>query len=222
VFKQLAERDDKPKAPVTEVFRNEPRALIAGILVRICPDVLYSLFTVFVLTYMTTKLHMSRGEGLAAVMIGSAFQLFLMPAAGALSDRVNRRTLYLIGTIAAAVWPFVFFPLLSTKSFVAVAVGMVVALAIHALLYGPQAAFITEQFSPRLRYTGSSLAYTLAGVVGGAVAPLIFTALLASFGTWVALAVYVVFTAVLTAAGVALARGQQNAEPTEVLAETAP
>ncbi|TVT52814.1 MHS family MFS transporter [Amycolatopsis rhizosphaerae] len=212
VFKKIAERDEKPKAPVREVVTSEPRALITGILVRICPDVLYSLFTVFVLTYMVSKLHMSRGEGLAAVMIGSAFQLFLIPGFGALSDRVSRRTLYLIGTVAAAVWPFVFFPMLNTKSFLLIAIGMVVALGIHALLYGPQAALITEQFSARLRYTGSSLAYTLAGVLGGAIAPLVFTALLAGYGTWVAVAIYLVVTAVLTLTGVLLTRGARPDE----------
>jgi MFS family permease len=81
-----------------------------------------------------------------------------------------------------------------------------VALAIHAMLYGPQAALITEQFSPRLRYTGSSLAYTLAGVIGGAPAPLILTALLAAVGSWWVIAAYLVVTAVLTGIGVALAR----------------
>lgn len=206
VFKQIAERGEKPETPVREVFRNEPRALITGILVRICPDVLYSMFTVFVLTYMSTQLHMPKSQGTIAVMIGSGCQLFLMPAFGALSDRINRRTMYLVGTVLAVVWPFVFFPLASTRSFLAVVVGIVVALAIHAILYGPQAALITEQFSPRLRYTGSSLAYTLAGVVGGAVAPLIFTALLAGFSTWSVVAAYLAITGVLTLAGVLLAR----------------
>jgi len=83
---------------------------------------------------------------------------------------------------------------------------MVVALVIHATLYGPQAALITEQFSPRLRYTGSSLAYTLAGVIGGAPAPLVLTALLNWTGTWLVLAVYLVLTAVLTMIGLWLAR----------------
>ncbi|WP_158887595.1 MFS transporter [Amycolatopsis anabasis] len=206
VFRRIAERGDRPSAPISEVFRHEWRALLAAILVRVCPDVLYALFTVFVLTYLTQELHMSRGQGLAAVMIGSAVQLVVMPAAGALSDRVNRRRLYLFATIAAAVWPFVFFPLASGRSFAVVVAGVVVALIIHAVLYGPQAALVTEQFSERLRYTGSSLAYTLVGVIGGALAPLLFTALLAGFHTWVALAVYLAATGVLSALGVLLAR----------------
>jgi MFS family permease len=224
VFKEISQRGDRPKAPVREVFRQEPRALITGILVRICPDVLYSLFTVFLLTYLTTKLHMPKSDGTIAVMIGSGFQLFLMPAFGALSDRFNRRTMYLTGTILAALWPFLFFPLASTRSFFAIIVGVVIALAIHALLYGPQAALITEQFSPRLRYTGSSLAYTLAGVAGGAIAPLIFTALLAGFNTWTVVAVYLAFTAVLTLAGVLLARrsGHPVPEPAPATVEAQP
>jgi len=212
VFKRIAERGDVPKAPISEVFRTERRALISGVLVRVCPDVLYALFTVFVLTYMTTELGMSRGKGLAAVMIGSALQLVLMPLAGALSDRINRRKMYLFGTIAAGVWPFVFFPMASGGSFLVVVLGIVIALVIHAALYGPQAALITEQFSARLRYTGSSLAYTLAGVVGGAVAPLLFTALLAGFGTWVPLAIYVGVTAVVSIIGVVLARDPDESE----------
>jgi MFS family permease len=206
VFREIAARGERPKAPIREVFRAEPRALITGILVRICPDVLYSLFTVFVLTYLTTKLHLPKSDGTIAVMIGSACQLFLMPAFGALSDRLSRRTMYLVGTIAAVVWPFLFFPLANTRSLAVIILGVAVALAIHALLYGPQAALITEQFSARLRYTGSSLAYTLAGVVGGAVAPLVFTALLAGFGTWVVVAIYLAFTGVLTLVGVLLSR----------------
>ena len=206
VFKAIAEREERPSAPVREVATTERRALIAGALVRVCPDVTYSLFTVFVLTYMVNQLDMSKAQGSAAVMIGSAVQLGLMPAFGALSDRMNRRKLYLYGTIAAAIWPFVFFPMVSGGSFLLLALGIVVALVIHAALYGPQAALITEQFSPRLRYTGSSLAYTLAGVIGGAPAPLILAALLNWLGSWWILGVYLLLSAVVTMVGLWLAR----------------
>ncbi|OLF11574.1 MFS transporter [Actinophytocola xinjiangensis] len=206
VFKQIVDRRERPSAPVSEVVGAERRALIAGILVRVCPDVLYSLFTVFTLTYITQELGMSRGEGTIAVMIGSACQVLLMPAFGALSDRINRRRLYLYGTIAAAVWPFVFFPMIGGGSFAVLIIGTVVALAIHASMYGPQAALITEQFSPRLRYTGSSLAYTLAGVIGGAPAPLIMTALIAWLDNWWILGVYLALTAVVTGVGLWLSR----------------
>ncbi|MFJ8912367.1 MFS transporter [Amycolatopsis sp. NPDC102389] len=212
VFKQIQERGERPSAPISEVFRTERRALAAAVLIRVCPDVLYALFTVFVLTYVTTHTDLSRGAGLAAVMIGSAFQLVLMPAFGALSDRVSRRKMYLVATIAAGIWPFVFFPMVSGGSFLMLVLGIVLALVIHAALYGPQAALVTEQFSPRLRYTGSSLAYTLAGVIGGAPAPLLLTALLAGYGTWVAIGIYLLATAVVTIIGVLLARDPDREE----------
>ena len=76
------------------------------------------------------------------------------------------------------------------KSVLLLTIGVVIGLAFHAFMYGPQAAYITEQFPARLRYAGSSLAYTLAGVIGGAVAPLIFTALYAATGNWYLIAGY--------------------------------
>jgi MFS family permease len=210
VFKALEQRGDRPVAPVSEMFRTQRRALVAAVLCRVGPDVLYALFTVFVLTYITTQLGLPRNFGLTAVLAGSALQLVLMPLAGALSDRFNRRAVYAIAAVSGATWPFVFFPLIHSGSRLALTVGVVVALAIHAFMYGPQAAFISEQFTPRLRYTGSSLAYTLAGVIGGAIAPLIFTLLLSKFHTWLWVAVYVAMACVITLIGLGLGRDPQS------------
>ncbi|GAA2253756.1 MFS transporter [Streptomyces ruber] len=212
VFQAMEAEQSRPKAPVREVFTTQPRALTAAILSRVAPDVLYAMFTVFVLTYATDELGMSRGSALAAVLIGSSLQVVLIPLAGALTDRVNRRLVYGVSAVAAGVWPFVFFVMVDGGSWPLLALGVVVALVLHSLMYGPQAAFIAEQFSPRLRYTGSSLAYTLAGVIGGAVAPLLFTALLSAYDSWVPLALYIAVTAVVTVAGLALGRDADQAE----------
>ncbi|MFI7640711.1 MFS transporter [Nonomuraea sp. NPDC049400] len=215
VFKAMETAQTRPEAPIREVFTTQPRALVAAILSRIAPDVMYAMFTVFVLTYATQELHMSRSSALTAVLIGSGLQVFLMPLAGALSDRVNRRALYGCAVVAAGVWPFLFFPAVGGGSWPLLLIGVVVGLAIHAFMYGPQAAFIAEQFSPRLRYTGSSLAYTLAGIVGGAVAPVLFATLLGTYHSWVPLAVYIAFAAVLSCAGVYLGRNADHAEDEE-------
>lgn len=215
VFKAIEAADNRPQAPVREVFRDQPRALCAAILSRVAPDVLYAMFTVFVLTYATGELGMSRGSALAAVLIGSSLQIFLIPLAGALSDRINRRRLYGWSAVAAGVWPFVFFPMVGGGSWPLLTLGVVGGLVIHSLMYGPQAAFVAEQFAPRLRYTGSSLAYTLAGLIGGAVAPVLFTALLGAYGAWLPLAVYIAVTAVLTIAGVRLGRDADHGEDEE-------
>ncbi|MEJ3653774.1 MFS transporter [Actinomycetes bacterium KLBMP 9759] len=218
VFRAIQAKGDQPAAPIQEVFRTQPRALAAAVLSRVGPDVTYALFTVFVITYATNELGMSRGEVLMAILIGSACQLALIPLAGALSDRVNRRVVYGAAALGAAIWPFAFFPAISGRSVPMLVLGVVIGLALHSFMYGPQAAFVTEQFSTRLRYTGSSLAYTLAGVIGGAVAPLLFTALLSSWQSWVPVALYVFVAAAVTLAGLALGRDPDTEEDDAYLA----
>ncbi|WP_431773378.1 MFS transporter [Streptomyces cucumeris] len=215
VFREMEAAQSRPEAPVREVFTTQPRALTAAILCRIAPDVLYAMFTVFVLTYATDELGMSRGSALTAVLIGSSLQIVLIPLAGALSDRINRRLLYGGSAVAAGIWPFLFFPMVADGSWGLLTLGVIGGLVIHSLMYGPQAAFVAEQFSPRLRYTGSSLAYTLAGVVGGAVAPLLFTTLLGTYHAWVPLALYIAITAVLTVTGLWLGRDPATAAEEE-------
>jgi MFS family permease len=222
VFRAIQERGEQPAAPIGDVFRTQGRPLLAGVLSRIGPDVTYALFTVFVITYGTTVVGLSRGQVLTAILVGSACQLGLIPLAGAVSDRLNRRVVYGVAAAGAAVWPFVFFPAIGGGSTAGLVVGVVVGLALHSFMYGPQAAFVTEQFSPRLRYTGSSLAYTIAGVFGGAVAPLAFTALQGAWGTWLPVALYVLVASVLTLAGLALGRDPDPSEDEAYLLGSAP
>ena len=87
------------------------------------------------------------------------------------------------------IWSFVFFVLLDSSQPVLIVLAVIVGLLIHAIMYGPQAAFVTEQFPGHVRYAGSSLAYTLAGIIGGGFAPLIITSLYRESGNtrWVSL-----------------------------------
>lgn len=218
VFLAIKESGERPEAPIKEVFATQRRPLIAAGLARVGPDVLYALFTVFVTAYATTQLGMSRSQVLTAVLIGSACQLALIPLAGALSDRINRRLLYAVAAIGSAIWVPVFFLMIAGRSVLLLTVGVVVGLAFHAFMYGPQAAYITEQFDLRLRYAGSSLAYTLAGLVGGAVAPLIFTALAGKSGAWAPIAIYLAGCVVVTLIGLSLGRDPQPQDEAELLA----
>ncbi|NMO88234.1 MFS transporter [Actinomycetospora sp. TBRC 11914] len=220
VFRALQAAGSTPAHPIVEVLRTQPRALLAVVLSRLGPDVAYSLLTVYVLTYATRTAGFSRAQVLSAVLIGSALQLGLVPAFGALSDRWNRRALSVVAVLGGGVWVFVLFPTISSRTFALLVLGVVVGLVLHAAAYGPQAAFITEQFSPRLRATGSSLGYTVAGVVGGAIAPLLLTQFQASFG-WVAAASYVAVACVLSAVGLALGRNHDPREDEELAAAMA-
>jgi metabolite-proton symporter len=198
LFKQVEETATKAKAPLVEVFRHYPHELAIAFGARIGTDVAFYVFALFIITYVTDQVGLSDSTALNAVLVGSALQLFLIPAFGALSDRVGRRPVYMAGALGAAAWAFAFFPLLDTGNWWALVAAASGGLLFHALMYGPQAAFISELFGTRVRYSGASMGYQLAGILGGALAPIIATALLASSGSSLAVSLYVAGALVVT------------------------
>ncbi|MFI6175318.1 MFS transporter [Nonomuraea sp. NPDC051191] len=205
LFSRVERHGGTARMPLVEVVRTHPRALLSAFTARIGVDVAFYTFTAYIIVYLTGQLKVERSVALYAVLIGSALQLGLIPLFGALSDRLGRRPVYFAGVLAAAVWVFAFFPLLDTKSFPLIVLAAVVALVAHAAMYGPQAAFIAELFSTRLRYSGASMGYQVAGIVGGALAPLIALKLFDLYGTTLAVSLYVVVALAVTAVGLAIA-----------------
>ncbi|HIE4198710.1 TPA: MFS transporter, partial [Burkholderia cenocepacia] len=130
-----------------------------------------------------------------------------VPYFGALSDRLGRRAVYGAGIAAAALWTFSFFPLLNSGWQSALVIGVAVGLICHAAMFGPQAAFITEQFPTRVRYTGASLAVTLAGLLSGST-PVILLTLLTTFHSPIPLSLYA--TALLVLSGASLILGRRK------------
>lgn len=205
-FEELSHAHATAKVPVAEVLTLHWRRLLVAGGARIGSDVLYALLVVFTLTYVTTVLNLSRTMALTAVLLGTAGNALSVPVFGALSDHFGRRPVYLGGVIAAILWAFIFFALLDRAQPVPMAVAVVVGLVIHAAMYGPQAAFVTEQFPTRVRYAGSSLAYTLAGILGGGFAPLIIVSLFRHYNSTLAVSLYVSAALVVTAVAVTVAR----------------
>lgn len=203
LFRQIEQQNSTAQTPIGEVLRGHWRSLLIGGGVRIGPDVLYSLSVAFSLSYLTTVLGVSRTLALTALSLGGVVNAFSIPLFGGLSDRLGRRVVYGAGAVSGLVWMFIFFPLLDTREPALIVLAIVVALTIHAMMYGPQAAFIAEQFPTRVRYAGASLAYTLAGIVGGGIAPMLSTALLQSFGATIAVSSYAA-AALLVTCGVLL------------------
>jgi metabolite-proton symporter len=205
LFAEVERAGTKAKLPLIEVLRRHPRELLVAMAARIGTDVAFYTFTVYSLVFITGTVGLDRSVGLTAVLVGSAFQLVLIPFFGALSDRLGRRPVYAAGAVAAGAWSFAFFPLLSTGRTAVIVFAVVVALITHAAMYGPQAAFIAELFSTELRYSGASMGYQFAGVLGGGIAPIVAISLVNAFGTAYAVSVYVLAMVLLTLAALAVA-----------------
>jgi MFS family permease len=166
---------------------------------RLAENAFFYVFTVWVLSYATQQLGLPKSTVLHGVLLGSSAQLLAIPFFGAVSDRVGRRPVYLGGAIFLLVMAFPFFALVATKSTVLVWSAIVIGMIGHAAMYGPQAAFFSELFGTRTRYTGASLGYQLAAPFAGGLAPLIASALLAWSGgePW-PIALYLIAMAVVT------------------------
>ncbi|MFC4127294.1 MFS transporter [Nocardia rhizosphaerae] len=172
--------------PFLDAVRAQPREILiaAGALTS-----LFSLFytgTAFLTSYGVGTLKLSRDYILGMGMV-AAVVFGLATAASALwSDRVGRRRVIMVSCAAAVPWSLVLFPILDIGGALAFAVGLFGTLAIFGIAYGPAGALLPEMFQARYRYTGAGMGYNLAGILGGALPPLIATKLLAGPGSfWV-------------------------------------
>jgi metabolite-proton symporter len=188
----------KEGMPILEVFRRYPREVLTAMGARFAENVSYYIFTIVISTYMTQQFGLPSSFVLGAVLIGAAVHVVTIPLWGALSDRMGRRPVYVIGAVGVGLWAFAFFALLNTESFALTALAVVVGLLFHGAMYGPQAAFLSELFGTKVRYSGVSIGYQLASVVAGGLAPIISVALLSAFGTGYAIAAYVAASSVVT------------------------
>ncbi|MGY1705155.1 MFS transporter [Geodermatophilus sp. SYSU D00697] len=202
---RAAETGEVEKAPIVTVLTRYKREVLTAMGARIAENVSFYLLTAFSLTYLTNVVGLDSSFALNAVLIASAVHLVTIPLWGALSDRIGRRPVYLLGALGVGVWAFAFFRLLDTGNFGLAVLAITVGLLFHGAMYGPQAAFFSELFGTKARYTGVSVGAQLASLVAGAPAPLIALALLGSFTDPNVLAVvlYVVACAVVTLLAVA-------------------
>ncbi|MFD3314931.1 MFS transporter [Streptomyces sp. NPDC058694] len=150
-----------------------------------------------VLDYTTRELDMNRGAVLTVSLCVSLTQLVLIPASAALSDRIGRIRIYGLGAAGIALWAVPMFLLIDTGSLLWLAVGTFVGSCFLSIMYGPQAALFAELFTPEMRYTGASLGYQIAAVLGGGLAPFVMVLLLETTGTSMSVAAYIIGLAVI-------------------------
>ena len=210
--KQLDEAEAPPKVPALDVLRERPRALVLGAGLRVGENISYYILTVFSLTYLVDVSHESRSLALNALLAGAAIQFLAIPLFAALSDRIGRRPIYAFGAFGLAVWCFVMFGLLGSGDNASIVLALVVGLVLHGAMYGPQAAFITELFPTRIRYSGVSLAYQLTSIVAGSLAPIIALWLYQEYGSATPVAIYVGTACAISGLSALLAKETRGVE----------
>jgi MFS family permease len=198
VFQELLNNNRIERAPILEVIRLQPKEIILSALVRMAEQAPFYIFTAFIFAYATGTLHMSRDLILTAVLVASCVSFITIPLSGHVSDRIGRRKTYMIGAAAVGLFGFLYFGMVDTALPVAVFIAIVLSLIPHDIQYGPQAALIAEAFTPRLRYSGASLGYQLASLIAGGPAPLIATALFATYRSGYVIAIYIAACAVVS------------------------
>jgi metabolite-proton symporter len=197
---KAAETGVAEKAPILTVLTRYKREVLTAMGARIAENVSFYLLTAFTLTYIRDVRGLDASFALNAVLIASAVHLVTIPLWGALSDRVGRKPVYILGAVGVGAWAFPYFWLLDSDNFGLAVLAVTVGLLVHGAMYGPQAAFFSELFGTKARYTGVSVGAQLASLVAGAPAPLIALALLGSFDEPKpgAVAIYLVVCAVIT------------------------
>jgi MFS family permease len=197
-FRKLVAERRIERAPVLEVVKRQPREILLSALARMSEQAPFYIFTAFVFSYGSGTLKLSRDFVLAAMLVAAAISFVAIPLSGHISDRIGRRKMYMIGALTVGVFGFVYFDMLDSAApwlaFLAIALSLIP----HAMQYGPQAALIAEAFTPRLRYSGASLGYQLASIIAGGPAPLIATALFATYHSGYVIASYIAACAIVS------------------------
>lgn len=190
-FQRAIEREERVRLPMLTAVRDHPFALLGGTLALVATFVLFYLMTVFALSWGTSKLGYTREHFLLLQMLGVLFFAATIPLSALYADRFGRRNAMVLATLLIIGFGFVFAPLLQSGSDWGVLAFLALGLGAMGLTYGPCGTILAEMFPTTVRYTGASLAFNLAGILGASPAPYIATRLgerygLASVGWYLA------------------------------------
>jgi metabolite-proton symporter len=214
VFASAMKRAHPKKVPIAEVFRKHTRDVVAGILVCLATFVLFYLMTVFALSWGTTALHYPRGEFLVMQLIAVVFFGATIPLSAWLAERGRRPVMFGVSVLIAV------FGLFMARMFAAGPNGalwmMIIGLGLMGVTYGPLGTVVSELFPTSVRYTGSSLAFSMAGILGASLAPYIATWLAERYGL-AFVGYYLTASAVLSIVGLLMIRETRGEDLTSAI-----
>ncbi|MGF6222571.1 MFS transporter [Pseudomonas sp. YL-218 TE3947] len=203
VFKKTVEKraaaEGASQSPAMRLFTKYPKQLLLVAGANICHFSTFYLFTVFALSYGQKELGLSNAFVLSVAMVAICTHLVVVPFAGAMADRIGRRTMMLIGFAVTALVAFPFWQLFSTGQFLPMVLGSCLFMIGYGLVYGAVASFTGEAFGPSARFTGFAMATNVGGIIGGGTAPIVGAYLLSHYGSPYAISVYTVALAAISA-----------------------
>jgi metabolite-proton symporter len=205
-FMKILENNERVKVPFADVFVKHTKAIVLGTLSTVITFLLFYLMTVFTLSWGTSALHYSRTGFLIAQMVGISFFGLGIPISAALADRYGRNNILLVATMGIFLFGLFFSPLFSSGSWPVTVGFLVLGMFLMGLSHGTIGTALAGIFPASVRYTGASLAFTLAGVLGASLTPAIATKLATDYGLnyvgyYVSFAATISFLALLAARG---------------------
>jgi metabolite-proton symporter len=203
VFQKARQRKEPERVPMMSLFRKHIKALVAGVMVCLSTFVIFYLMTVFALSWGTSVLKYSRSEFLLMQLFAVLFFALTIPVSAYMAERGRKRTMLWV-TVAIGLFGLVLAPMFTAGAGGALAM-MIVGQSLVGLTYGPIGTVISELFPTAVRYTGSSLAFSLAGILGASLAPYIATWLARTYGLQY-VGYYLSLSAVLTCLGLLMIR----------------
>ena len=208
IFEAAASRHERVKVPMMTVFRDHPGTLFFGILISLSAFVLFYFMTVFALSWGTSALGYSRDTFLVLQLVAILFFALTIPISAVVADRGRRKTAIWVNVGIAA------FGLVMAPMFLAGTIGavsmMIVGMALIGMVYGPLGTLLSELFPTRVRYSGTSLAFNIAGIFGASLAPYAATYLAATYGLQY-VGYYLSASAVLTLIGLSATKETKDA-----------
>ena len=197
-MEEQEQRQEEAQLPVIEAIKTYPKTIGLAMGSFIGTHATFYIASVYMIAYATEQVGYERTTVLNANALLSAADLLMILGFGALSDYVGRRPLFLAGMAILALFAFPYLWLVNTGTIALFILGGLVIQACRSAVYGPQSAYFSELFSTRMRYSGASLSYQFAAILGGGFAPLIATALVAWTGSYVGVAVYIMVVALIS------------------------
>jgi metabolite-proton symporter len=208
-FLKVVEKNERVKVPIADVFVKHTRAIVLGTAAAITTFLLFYLMTVFTLSWGTSALHYTKTSFLVAQMISMLFFGIGIPLSAKWADRYGRGLILMLATAAIFVFGLFFSSLFVGGNIMMVSGMLAIGMFLMGLTYGPLGTALAEIFPPAVRYTGSSLAFTLAGILGASLTPYLATTLAKNYGLSY-VGYYLAIAALISFAALAAARSSMR------------